>query len=400
MVSSSGTDPDGVDVAAADPDDATEDLIAELDGVGPNQPVERLRFSSWSIVRAVLLLLIGLVLVRIVGAASTALWWSAIAVAIAALFQPAALYLRRFMPGWLAILTVIVVVLGVIGLVGYRGVNELVTQFNILQNNAISTARDIQGSAQFGQMAREFGLVDKVTSFFQDLPLALGGGDAAAAIQSAASSGGALVAISMLALLMLIFGPRFARGAIAQIDDPAIARNLHAVLATAYRRSSTYVWLMACRAVAIGLIAGIACALLGIEAPTAVGLGFAAMSLIPGVGIVVASLPVAVAEAVTSPASAVAVFLAAVGVQLIDVVVVQRRIEVRSVHVGPALTLVALLIGMQLYGLGGILVALAVTIFGVAFLSTLTEAHPDVPSAFRDLLMPSSATGAGFASSQ
>jgi len=353
-------------------------------------PPTRLRFSSWSIVRSILLVLSILLLVSLVIAASTPLWWLAIGAAVAGLFLPAVLWLRQYVPGWLAILIVLVGVTAITGLVGYRGFDELRSQFETLETNAIRAAEDLEASKQFGQVATEFDLTEKVSNAFSKVPLVQvgGGDDAASTVQSAASSGGALFAIGMLALLLLIFGRRMARDAIAQIPDPDVAARVGVLVFGSYRASSRYVYLMAVRAVVVGVGGGVACGVGGMGTPTALGFWFAIMSFVPGIGLVVAALPIALYAAITSLPLAVFVFFLSLLVQLFDAVVVQRRIDASSVHVGPGITLVAALIGVQLYGIGGALVLLALTVFSMAFVARLTAGDIDIFTALRALADP------------
>ncbi len=346
----------------------------------------RLRFSPWSIVRGVLIVVVVAVGVGVVGAAATPLWWLAIATALAGALQPATLWLRRFLPGWLAIVIVVVVVMAFVGFLGYRGFAEMSSQFVTLQDNAINAAKDLELSRQFGEVTKEFGLVDKTTRFFATLPLQLGGGDATSAVQNAATSGGALFAIATLALLMMVFGRRLVRSAIDQIPEPVVASRVRSLVFDAYRASSRYVWLMALRALVIGVLAGTGCGLVGMQAPTAIGVWFAVFSLIPAVGFVVASIPIAVYEGITSIPLAILIFALAMLVQLLDSMYVMRRIERTSIRLGPGLTLVAVLFGGQLYGIGGALVLLAIAVFTVAFVRLLTPEGIDVFTAFRALV--------------
>lgn len=351
-------------------------------------PRERIRFSSFSIIRAVLVVVAAIVTLRLVALADTTLWWLAIATALAGLYEPAALWLRRFLPGWLAIAIVVFGVVVIIGLLGYRGVDEMSRQLATLQQDAVRTAQEIEASEQFGSVATEFGLSDKVESFFQDLPLEMTGGSAAEAVQSAASSGGALFAIWTLSLLMLIFGSRIVRSGFAQIDDPVVAFRAQQLVVAAYRDSSRYVWLMILRAVIVGIVAWVGGAALGLQTPTALAAWFAAMSLVPGFGIVVAAVPLGMSQTVTSVPLGIAVISTAVLIQVFDVALVQSRIEARSMRVGPGITVVAAIVGFQIYGPGGLLVMLAAAIFAIAFLQRLTEGHDNAVAATRALMEP------------
>jgi len=346
----------------------------------------RLRFSPYSIVRAVLVVVVALMILVLVRAASTTLWWLAIAAVVAAMFQPAVLYLQRFMKAWIAMIVVLIVVLAATGLVGYKGFDELRSQFDTVRTNAINAARDAESSKQLGEVAKEFGLTAKVTQAFEDLPFAISDADTASAVQTAASSGGALFAIATLAVLMLIFGRRIVRSTVHQIDQPVVQLRVKRLLKTAYGMSSRYAYLMAGRALVIGFLAFAIASLLGLDAPTAIGVWFAVMSLLPGFGLVLAALPLVAYEAVTAIPVAVLMFCAALLVQVGDIVFVQRRIEATSMRLGPSITLVASLIGLQLYGVGGLLVVLGFVLFGLAALRTLTRDHPDAFTAVRTLV--------------
>jgi predicted PurR-regulated permease PerM len=356
--------------------------------LAPEEGSLQLRFSTWSIVRAVLIVVAGIAIVGVVGAASTALWWLAIAATLAGLFQPAVLWLKHYMPAWVAIIVVVLGVTAIVGLVGYRGYAEMNSQFEILRANAVESAQDIQSSTQFGQVASEFGLVEKTKSFFDHLPVVFGGSSdkAAETVQSAASSGSSIFAIVTFALLLLIFGPRLVLGALAQIEDETVRHRITGLVVEAYHRSSRYVWLMAVRAVVVGVVGGIVCKAIGLQTPTALGVAFAIFSLVPSLGIVMAALPVAVSVAITSVPTAVALVVVAVVLQGLDVLLVQRRIDESSVHVGPAASLVAALVGLQLYGLGGVMVAVAFTVYGMAVFRALTSRHDEVLSAVRSLV--------------
>src|SRR4029077_20201579 len=167
---------------------------------------------------------------------------------------------------------------------------------------------------------------------------------------------------------------QFVRSGLNQIDDLSLRARVSDLAIRAYRETALYSWLMAARAVVIGVIGGLVCLAIGIDTPTALGVLFAVCSLIPGIGIVLAVIPIAVFAAIHSVPTALLLVLSAIIIQAVEVTFVQKRIDDSSVHVGPAATIVAALLGLQLYGLGGALVAMAVTVYGLAVLRGLTQA--------------------------
>src|SRR5690606_29050848 len=94
---------------------------------------------------------------------------------------------------------------------------------------------------------------------------------------------------------------------------------------------------------------------------TVLAMFVAFVAIIPYVGTVVGGLPVVVLALGLDPGSAWAwvLFLAFVAWQLLDAAVLRSRLTRRSIAVGPAVTVIVGMLGIDLYGLGGALVAFA-----------------------------------------
>lgn len=325
-----------------------------LTSAAPRLPV--LRFSTWSIVRAILVLTAGLVLLRVVQAAETPIWWIAISAVIAALLTPLAIRLSRVMPMALAITLVLVGFLAAGSFTIYRGLSEISSQVAELRTEAVQVAHDLEVSEQYGDVATEFGLSQKVADFFDGLPAYIGGSDTAQAVQAATANAGSLVAIGFLLLLLMISGRRFVTAGVAQVFEPPAREEFEEVLSRAYRRLSRHMGLIFGRAVVVGgVVFGLAAAV-DMRAPTVLALWFALWSVVPGIGYVVAGFPLAIAVSVQSWPLAIALLAGLVVVQVLEIRFVQKPIERTTVCIGPALTLLALIYGIQLYGLGGALV--------------------------------------------
>jgi predicted PurR-regulated permease PerM len=83
---------------------------------------------------------------------------------------------------------------------------------------------------------------------------------------------------------------------------------------------------------------------------------------VPLVGVVVGGLPVVLLALADSPAQAVVVAAVLIGWQLVEAIVLQRRLEARSLHIGPFITVGMAMIGLELYGIGGALAAAALAV--------------------------------------
>jgi predicted PurR-regulated permease PerM len=96
----------------------------------------------------------------------------------------------------------------------------------------------------------------------------------------------------------------------------------------------------------------------------------ALLAYAPRLGIAAGFLPVALLAAVDGSAAPVAIVALALALQAIDVVVVQPRIDARSVRVGLLVTLVSILLGAGLYGVVGVFVGLTL---GCLLVATLVQ---------------------------
>jgi len=93
----------------------------------------------------------------------------------------------------------------------------------------------------------------------------------------------------------------------------------------------------------------------------------AAVSVVPYVGILVGWLPVVIVGVGLAPAWQVGlVALVAVGLQYLEATRWRPFVDGRSLYVGPALPIVAAVLGYAIYGVGGIIVIVTLLIFGLA----------------------------------
>lgn len=329
-------------------------------------PVERLRITPWSALRAVAMLGGTLVVLRVIDASTRVIGWILAAAVAASLLHPLIDALGRRIPRWAAVLVVLVGLLGSAGLVGYRLVDTIVRETENLQRAAPEVARELERSERWGELARNFELVDRTQSFVDDIPARLRGGTPAEAVRSAATRGVAFLATGVLTLFFVLYGPRIVSGALDQIGDEHRRRRVATLGARAHRRAVRYALDTVLLAVAAGLFADLVAGLAGVRGAAALGVWVALWDVVPVVGALIGALPVIALAAVISAEHALWVAVAFVAWQAFEYAVVQRRIERRSVHVGPFLTLAAGLAGIELYGLGGGLLALFVVVLAVA----------------------------------
>jgi predicted PurR-regulated permease PerM len=133
-------------------------------------------------------------------------------------------------------------------------------------------------------------------------------------------------------------------------------------------------------ALATGLLTFVLAQALGLPGPAPLALWVAVFDLVPLVGVVVGGLPVVLLALADSPGQAVVVAVVLVGWQVLEATVLQRRLEERSLHVGPFVTVGLAMVGLELYGIGGALAAAALAVVLAALADELLPTDPAAES--------------------
>ena len=333
---------------------------------------ERLRFSSRSVLVAIAMLGATLALLRLIESSTRVLGWIAAAIVIAGLLYPAVVALSRRMPRGLAVVIVVVVTLGSVGFVGYRVVDTIVAETDNLQDSAPRAARELEQSERWGDLAREFKLVERTERFVKEVPERLRGGDTADALRSAATRGVAFLATGVLSLFFMLFGPGLAQSAIAQVPNSIRRAQVRRVATSAYSRAVRYASGTIAMSVLAGLVGWAAASVADVRGAAPLGLWLGLWDIVPVVGAVIGALPIILLAAASSGTTAAWLLLIGFAAyQVFEARVIQRWIEQRSLHVGPFVTVVTGLVGVETYGLGGAVFFLAVVTFALAVVDEL-----------------------------
>jgi predicted PurR-regulated permease PerM len=98
-----------------------------------------------------------------------------------------------------------------------------------------------------------------------------------------------------------------------------------------------------------------------------------AWSIVPALGIVVGSLAVSLIALPQSYSLAGWLLILFIGYQVFDVFVLEKRIDRATLHLGSFGTFVAAAIGLEAYGIGGLIVATLLAMFAAAAVRTISE---------------------------
>jgi predicted PurR-regulated permease PerM len=316
---------------------------------------------------AVAALGVTLALLRVIDASKRVIGWILVAGVLAGLLHPVVSRLQRHMRRGLAVGLVMLGLVVTAGAVVYGLVDDVRTQTSRLQEAAPERARQLEQSKRFGEVARDIHLEERTRRFVDEVPERLRGGTPAEAIRAAATRGVAYLATGVLTVFFLLHGPRIARAALDQLRDPARRARMQGVVRNVYGRAFGYAGASLTMALAAGLFAYALARTADVPGPAPLAIWVGLWDLVPLAGVVVGGGPIVGLAAVVSGDRAIVLALAFAAYQLVENLVVQRRVEAATVRVGPFLTLVAGLVGLELSGVAGaLLLVLATTIAVVA----------------------------------
>jgi predicted PurR-regulated permease PerM len=313
-------------------------------------------------------------MVRLFAASTRVLGWMVVAAIVASLLHPLVARLQRHVPRGLAVLLVLVGVAAFVGGIGYAGVDNVRHAADRLQKVAPEAAGKLEHSARFGDAARQFHLKEKVQDFVDHLPDRLRGGSTATALRSAATRGVAYLATSVLTLFLLVHGARLVQAALAQIHDDERRARVGWVLLGAYEKYVGYLAATVARAIVAGAFTWLVCREVGLQGGVLLGLVVGVASFVPTIGMIVGALPTLLLVTAIHPDRAFIAFVAFAAYQVAEAVFVQPRLDRATMQVGPVVAFVAMMLGLEAYGLGGMIVAFVVVTFATAL---LTEMAPD-----------------------
>lgn len=321
-------------------------------------------------IRAVAMLGATIAVLGVIGASVRVIGWMLAAAVLAGVFFPLVQVLDRRVPRPLAMAIVILGTVGIVVTISYGVVHDVTSQLHELQRAVPRAARDLERSDRYGKTARELRLAQHAKEFIDELPKRLRGGDARTALRSAATRGVAFLATTVLMIFFLIYGPRLLSSAAAQLPERR-REVITRVAESAYRRTWSYVVGSLAMSTMAGLVAYGCAELLHLPGKAPLALGVALFDLIPLIGLLLGALPLFLLAGTTATWQAT-VLLATViaGWQVVEALYFQRRVEEHSLHLGPFITVAVAMIGLELYGIGGVFVAL---VFAVAAAAVLDE---------------------------
>ena len=309
------------------------------------------------------------------GAAESArrvLGWAVACAVVAAILAPVVARLAERMPRPLAVIVVFQLVGVAAASLTFGTLRDLDDQVSRLKETAPEAAAELASSGGLlGDLAADIDLETRTRTLIEELEQPSSG--VAAGV---ASSAGAWFVCIVLTAFLLSWGPRLGAAGLRQIGDEErrqeVGRTLHHAVGTGRR----YLLGVLTLSILSGIVAWAMCDLEGVPAPLALAVAIAASSVIPGVGVVVGALPAVLLEvALGTNVGGIRLAVGFLVLQAAHALVLRRVVATRSLSVGPAVIVIALVLGFDAYGVGGAYYGAALAVFGVAALDAVGKAQ-------------------------
>ena len=306
----------------------------------------------------------GMIAFGIASAGRRYLGWALASATVAVLIEPAVRWLDRRLPRALAVIAAFLALGAVAGGLTFGVLHDLGNQVDRLRTAAPAAARRLEQSERFGDVARDFHLVDRVDDAVAELR------DPASGVgRQAVSSAGTYFLCFILTVSLIGAVPGLIRSAIAQVPDEERRKRVEQIVAAGFTRAQTYIGWSVGLALASGIVAWGAFQLVGVPAPLALGVTVAAASFVPGMGVFAGAVPALLLEAgLGTSGGTIVLALVVTALQIAHQQVLRRFITRRTLVVGPAVIVISFVLGYEVYGVGGAAYTAALAVFAVSAL--------------------------------
>lgn len=183
---------------------------------------------------------------------------------------------------------------------------------------------------------------------------------AAGVLRGVATGVAGVITVFVLALLMVLEGPKVVEGTLNLIDDPDSRERVRRVSADCARSITGYISGNLLISVICGALSYAVLAFSGVPFAGLIALFVAVADLIPLIGATIGAVVALIAAAVHSVPALIAVAIFVVLYQQLENHVLQPVILARTVKLNPLAVLVSILVGVELAGILGALLAIPV----------------------------------------
>jgi predicted PurR-regulated permease PerM len=309
----------------------------------------------------------------------------AIALFLAVALGPAVdTFSRRGVPRWLSILLVYFLIFLAIFGVGLLIVPPIASQVQGLANDIPGYLKDLRKNPQFRKYDNKYKITKKLNEQARKLPSKLG--DAAGALRDVTvgvfSAAIKLVTVLTIVFFMLLEGERLVNF-VFRLMGPDRAPRYRRVARDIYGAVSGYVAGNLLISIVAGTVTYITLSVLGVPFAVPLAVLMAFLDLIPLVGATIGGVVIGIVTLFTDfPLATIVWVIVLIVYQQVENNVVQPIVYRRTVNVPPLAVIVAILIGSELLGVLGALVAIPIAATVQIVVRDIWNLHggPNVPA--------------------
>jgi predicted PurR-regulated permease PerM len=338
--------------------------------------VEADRIQGWAVVKvaaiSLLVIAIAVLLALIVFEIRTTLRWAFAAIFLALALAPAVSLVERIevrgrsLPRWLAILLVYVVFATAFVFLMLHVIRPIINEVEALAPKLPTYVQDFEQWAkdneEFRELNQKFDITSKLSDAASSLPSKLGdaAGEAKTITVSLLNNLLAGVTILVIAFFLLIDGDRqFQR--LTERFTPSARDRMRRIGSRIYGIVKGYVTVNLTLAIAVGVVTWLVLELLGVDLAVPLAVTVAFLDLIPLIGLTLGGVLVAVVAAFHDFPTALIIWgIFFLVYQQLQDRVIQPLMYKNAVQVHPVVAIVAILIGAELLGILGALLAIPV----------------------------------------
>lgn len=303
--------------------------------------------------------------------------WLLVAAFVAAVLSPAVSILeRRGLRRGVAVAAVTIGLVLIIGALMYVFVRPLAAQSIEFAQNLPETVDRIRQAPLIRQAFERFNIQQSVEQASPELPQRLLGlsGPLVSAFASAAAFLVALISVIVLAVFLLIYGPQFVDTGLTLVGRRADRERLRRLGGRSLQAVSGWVAGNVLTSIVAGIATTVVLLIAGVPYGVLLGLWVAFADLIPLVGATLGAIPAVIIGFTVSVPVGIAVLIFFVLYQQFENHVLQPAVYGKTIKLNPFLVLLAVLVGVELAGFLGALLALPVAgIIQIVVLDVLDE---------------------------
>jgi predicted PurR-regulated permease PerM len=309
--------------------------------------------------------------------------WLFVAIFFAAVLSPlVALLVRRGFRRGLAVAAVVVGLIVIGGGVSYLFVKPLIAESIEFAEDLPETVERIRQAPLVRQTLERFNIENRIEQASQEAPRQLIG--LSGPLFSAFATIGQLIiggiTIIVMTIFLLLYGPRFVDVGLELIDDPGRRARVERVGRDSLGAVSGWVAGNVGTSVVAALASMLTFVILGMPYAVLLGLWVGIADLIPLIGATIGAIPAIIVGFIHSIQAGIVVTIFFIAYQQFENHVLQPAVYGKTIKLNPFLVLVAVLVGVELAGFLGALLALPVAgivqIIVVDALGSRKRAHP------------------------